>query len=88
MPNKTRTSKVGAISKAQKPQNIFLEEKLEKFEFFSLGKVRIVPKKGGFINIHLVAKYEKPRKGDPFETLKFFSKKLAQCQKTSKGGLF
>ena len=29
--NKTRTSKVGAISKAQKAQNIFLEEKLENF---------------------------------------------------------
>ena len=30
--NKTRTSKVGAISKAQKAQNIFLEKKLEIFE--------------------------------------------------------
>ena len=28
--NKTRTSKVGSISKAQKAQNIFLERKLEE----------------------------------------------------------
>ena len=30
--NKTGTSQVGAISKAQKAQNIFLEKKLEIFE--------------------------------------------------------
>ena len=40
--NKTRTSKVGAIS--QKAQNIFLEKKLEIFEFFSFKKCRLVPK--------------------------------------------
>ena len=42
---KTRTSKVGAISKAQKAQNIFGK----KLEFFSFEKRRIVPKnvKGG-----------------------------------------
>ena len=48
--NKTRTSKVGAISKAQKAQNIFLEKNFENFEkFFSFGKCRTVPKnvKGG-----------------------------------------
>ena len=45
--NKTGTSKVGAISKAQKAQNFFL--KIGIFEFFSFGKCRIVPKnvKGG-----------------------------------------
>ena len=37
--NKTRTSKVGALSKAQKAQNIFLKTKI-----FSFGKCRIVPK--------------------------------------------
>ena len=37
-------SKVGAISKAQKAQNIFFEKKLEIFDFFSFGKCRIVPK--------------------------------------------
>ena len=47
--NKMRTSKVGAISKAQKAQNIFVEKKLEIFENFSFGKCRTVPKneKGG-----------------------------------------
>ena len=32
--NKTGTSKVGAISKAQKAQKTFLKKKLEIFEFF------------------------------------------------------
>ena len=35
----------------------------------------------GFINILSVAKYRKIRKGDSFETLKIFEKKLAQCRK-------
>ena len=54
MYNKTMMSKVGAISKAQKAQNIFLEEKLEIFEIFSFGKCRIVPKnvKGGPLGIY------------------------------------
>ena len=38
-------SKGGAISKAQKAQNIFLEKKLKLFEkIFSFEKSRIVPK--------------------------------------------
>ena len=43
--NKTGTSQVGAISKAQKAQNIFLEKNL-KFskKKFSFGKCRTVPK--------------------------------------------
>ena len=40
--NKTGTSKVGAISKAQKAQNIFLEKNFRKI--FSFGKCRTVPK--------------------------------------------
>ena len=38
MNNKTGTSKVGAISKAQKAQNIFFGKKLEIFEKFFLSK--------------------------------------------------
>ena len=48
--NKTGTSQVGAISKAQKAQNIFFGKKLEIFEKkISFGKCRTVPKnvKGG-----------------------------------------
>ena len=69
-----------------------MEEKLEIFEFFSFGKCRIVPEnvKGdhlGFINIHLVAKYEKTRKGrDTFETLKIFRKKSHSAEKNRKAG--
>ena len=92
--NKTGTSKVGAISKAQKAQKTFLKKKLEIFEFFSFRKCRIVPKnvkKGeplGFINIYSVAKYQKTRKGDSFETLKNFRKKSHNAEKKSKGGPF
>ena len=47
--NKTRTSKVGAIFKAQNAQKTFFKKKLKIFDFFSLRKCRIVPKnvKGG-----------------------------------------
>ena len=48
--NKTGTSQVGALSKAQKAQNIFFGKKLEIFEKkISFGKCRTVPKnvKGG-----------------------------------------
>ena len=38
----------------------------------------------GFINIYSVAKYKKTGKGDSFETLKNFRKKVAQCRKKSK----
>ena len=41
----------------------------------------------GFINIYSVAKYQKTRKGDSFETLKNFRKNVAQCRKKSKGTL-
>ena len=37
----------------------------------------------GFINIYSVAKYQKTRKGDSFETLKNFRKQVAQCRKKS-----
>ena len=63
---------------------IFLGKKLQK--------CRIVPKneKGdplGFINIHSVAKYQKTRRGDSFETLKKLRKEnFAQCRKKLKGG--
>ena len=43
--NKTRTSKVGAISEAQKAQNIFFGRKLVTFEKKSFKKSRTVPKK-------------------------------------------
>ena len=91
--NKTRTSKVGAISKAQKAQNIFFGKKLAIFEKFFLSKKSHSAEKCkrgdplGFINIHSVAKYEKNSKGDPFETLKFFSKSRTVPEK-SKGGPF
>ena len=35
----------------------------------------------GFINIYSVAKYQKTRKGDSFETFKIFRKKVAQFPK-------
>ena len=39
----------------------------------------------GFINIHSVAKYEKTRRGDPFETLFFFEKSRTVPKKIQRG---
>ena len=65
--NKTRTSKVGAISKAQKAQNNFLEKNL-KFSIFFFQKPSHSAKNleggpFGFISIQSVAKFQKTRRG-------------------------
>ena len=39
----------------------------------------------GFINIYSVAKYQKTRKGDSFETLKNFRKKSHNAEKIERG---
>ena len=76
----------------KKRKRLFFEKKLEIFEFFSFQKMSHSAEKCkrgdplGFINIYSVAKYQKSRKGDSFETLKNFRKKVAQCGKKSKGG--
>ena len=78
---KTGTSQVGAISKAQKAQIIFLEKKLEIFEKnFSFGKCCVVPKnvKGGPFLIYkhaFCSKITKNSKGGPFGDIKKISKK-------------
>ena len=40
----------------------------------------------GFINIYTVAKYQKTRKGDSFETLKNFRKKFRTVPKKNESG--
>ena len=40
----------------------------------------------GFNNIYSVAKHQKTRKGDSFETLKKFRKRVAQCRKKIERG--
>ena len=90
--NKTRTSKVGAISKAQKAQNNFFGKKLEIFEKIFLSQKSHSAEKckrgdpSGFINIHSVAKYQKPRRGDPLGTLKNFRKKSRTVPKKIQRG--
>ena len=80
--NKTGTSKVGAISKAQKAQKTFFFQKMShSAEKCKMGDPL------GFINIYSVAKYRKTRKGDSFETLKIFRKKSHNAEKKSKGTL-
>ena len=79
--NKTGTSKVGAISKAQKAQNIFVEK--------NFGKYGTMPKnvKEGTILIYKHAFCcNKKRKGGPFEDIKKISEKVAQCRKKIKKG--
>ena len=88
--NKTVTSKVGTMSKAQKAQKTFFEKNLKFLIFFQKMSHSAEKCKRedplGFITIYSVAKYQKTRKGDSFETLKTFRKKVAQCRKKSNGG--
>ena len=42
----------------------------------------------GIINIYSVAKYQKTRKGDTYETLQNFRKKSHTAEKNQKGGPF
>ena len=94
--NKTGTSQVGAISKAQKAQNIFIGKKLENFrkKKISFGKCRTVPKnvKGGPFLIYKHAfcgKLTKNSKGGPFGDIKKSSKKSRTVpKKNRKGGPF
>ena len=62
--NKTRTTEVGAISEAQKAQNIFVWKKLEIFENFASGKGRTVAKnvKGGPFLIYKHALFQNNKK--------------------------
>ena len=90
--NKTGRSQVGAISKAQKAQNIFFGKKLEIFEKnFSFGKCRRVPKnvKGGLFLIDkhaFCSKMTKNSKGRPFGYVKKISKKSRTVPNKLKGG--
>ena len=91
--NKTGTSKVGVISKAQKAQKTFFK-KTWNFWFFFFQKMSHSAEKckrgdtWGFINIYSVAKYLKNSKGGLFWDIKKISKKVAQCRKKLKGGPF
>ena len=76
--NKTRPSKVGAISEAQKSAKHFFGKKLETLKncfFQKISHSAEKCKRGdpfGFINIHSVAKNKKNSKGDPLGTFKKF----------------
>ena len=90
--NKTGTSQVGAISKAQKAQNIFLEKNL-KFskKNFSFRKCRTVPKnvKGGPFLIYkhaFCSKITNNSKGGPFGDNKKISKKSRTVPKKNRKG--
>ena len=90
--NKTGTSKVGAISKAQKAQKTFFEKKLEIFEFcffqkmsHSAGKC----KRGtlwALLTYILLQNIKKTRKGDSFETSKNFRKMSHNAEKKIERG--
>ena len=90
--NKTRTPQVGAISKAQKAQNIFFGKKLEIFgKKISFGKCRTLPKnvKGGPFLIYkhaFCSKITKNSKGGPFGDIKKNSKKNLTAPKKNRKG--
>ena len=78
----------------KKRKRLFLKKNLKFLVFFfqKMSHSAEKCKRGdplGFINIYSVAKYQKTRKGDSFETLKNFRKKVAQCRKKiERGGPF
>ena len=98
--NKTRTSKVGAISKAQKAQKTFFE----KTNIHSVAKYQITKKlKGDPLEEKKVSQCRKTERGDPLgfsnipsvakhEKLKKiffnFGKNLTMPKKTERGGPF
>ena len=89
--NQTRTSKVGAISKAQKAQNFFF---LEKNSFFSFEKCRIVPTKnvkGALLDLLtyiLLQNNKKLEGGTLWGHYKIFEKKSHSAEKNRKRGIF
>ena len=87
---KTRMSKVGAISKAQKTQNIFLEKDLKFLKIFFFRKMSHSAKKRKRENLlrlltYILLQNIKKLKGGPFGDIKKYSKKVAQYRKKSKG---
>ena len=89
--NKTGTSKVGAISKAQNAKDFSLKKKLEIFEFF-FRKCRMVPKnvKGrtlwALLTYILLQNIKKLERGTLLILYKKFEKKSHNAEKISKGG--
>ena len=81
--NKTGTSKVGAISKAQKGQKTFFKKNFQKMSHRA-GKCESGILWALITNI-LLQNIEKTRKGDSFETLKYFQKKLHNAKKIERG---
>ena len=87
--NKTRTSKVGAISKAQKAQNFFLEKNLKFLIFFFRKLSHSAEKcKRGTILIYkhtFCCEITKNSDGGPFGDIKkFFEKKSHNAEKNRK----
>ena len=90
--NKTRTSKVGAISKAQKAQNIFLE-KIDIFENFFFHKKSHSAKKckrGTLLDLLTYIPLQNIKKlegGTLWGHLKNFEKKSHSAEKNQRGTL-
>ena len=83
-------SKVGAVYKVQKAQNIFFGKKHEMFEILSFGKCRIVPKnvKGGTLLdllTYILLQNIKKLEGGPFGDIKIFSKNRTVPKKIQRG---
>ena len=89
--NKTRTSKVGAISKAQKAQNNFLEKNLKILKFFFLQKKSHSAekcKRGTLLDLltYIPLQNIKNLEGGPFGDIKKFSKKSRTVPKKIQRG--
>ena len=99
--NKTRTSKVGAISKAQKAQKTFFEKKLKKIFFEILlnfffekpkkwtewraGPASASPWRAKRGTLPKLSTFLLQLKEEPFGEKTNFRKKVSQCRKTERG---
>ena len=89
--NKTGTSKVGAIPKAEKAQKTFVKKlKFLIFFFQKMSHSAKKCKKGtlwALLTYILLQKIKKTRKGESFETLKSFRKKSHNAEKNRRFSL-
>ena len=89
--NKTGTSKVGAISKAQKAQNTFLGENLKFSKIFLFWKMSHSAEKRGRVTLFdlktcILLQNNKKLIGGPFGTLKNFREKSRTVPKKNQKG--
>ena len=73
------------LDKTEKKKIVFFLNKTSFFRKMSHSAEKVKGGPLGFVNIHSVAKYQKTRRGDSFETSKIFRKKSHSAEKIEMG---